>query len=223
MVTQVIASPASSVACSPPSWERPIKCGKIVRIRTVEAAEFPTVLKVLQVWKKIYSDIPKKVSEGSDIITFFKTDPSYQVLVAEDSRGVAQGFARVEEWSKTLAIEDLVVAPWNNTPCLKYTKGLDWILVHSSIKELAALYKADPKDLVEYTPCTGTLMMYGVLQYAKFLEMENVDLFPSKLTPNFYAKLGLKEEWAKFTWRIADGLPIGILERMMRNFPRGSL
>jgi hypothetical protein len=29
-----------------------------------------------------------------------------------------------------------------------------------------------------------------------------------------------KEEWAICVWNLADGLPIGLLERMMRNFPQ---
>jgi|GEM_PF-5458736 len=224
MAAVAFGSSGSVDACSLASWEKPIKCGTMTVIRTVEIEQFPSLLKILQLWKNFYEDIPKDVCEGCRIISLFEhKDGSFlgggRVLVIEDSRGVAQAFARVTDWFKGLCVEELAVAPWNNTPCIKHTKSLDWILQHRFIKELTYLYREDPRRLVKYTPYTGTLMMYGVLEYAKFQEKENVHLFSLTSSQDFYATLGMKKEREKYIWNLADGLPEGLFTRMRAKFP----
>ena len=151
MVSPGFVSRIAKEEASFPRWEQPSNCGKVVRIRTVEVKEFPTVLKVLQVWKNIYADIPKDLSEGSAIISLFPEIDQYRlggskVLVAEDSRGIAQVFARVKGRYDDLSLEELVVAPWNNTPCINHLGSLEWILSHPCISVLTTIYR-------ELLPC----------------------------------------------------------------------
>ena len=225
MAAPLSVSPSVKEVSLLPSWEKYTSCGKVVRIRTVEKEEYPKVLKVLEVWRNIYSVLSKDLSDASSIITLFPGLEQYRlggskVLVAEDSRGIAQVYARVRKGcSDELKVEELVVAPWNNTPCMHGLKDFQWVLSHPSISELVALYKIEAKDFVEYAGLSGTLAMYGVWQYAKFLEKNFVTLSPHKGTHKFYTKLGMKVKRMVFYFSLADGLPVVLLEKIRSSFP----
>ena len=115
------------------------------------------------------------------------------------------------------------LAPWNS---MYY--HLDKASPCHNIREIALspsdYLKSDwlanlKKDFIEYTRCTGTLAMYGVFQYAKFLGKKTVCLSSHKGTRKFYAKLGMKEKRMVFYSYLAEGLPKGLLERMQASFP----
>lgn len=207
-----------------PRWTTPVKDGQISGIRTVEVADFANALKVLQVWKTTYEVFPRDVSAGSHIADrcFFRLGRG-KVLVVEDAQGIAQAFARVRKCYNGLYVEELVVAPWNNTPCIKYTKGsLDWALRDSGLKELADRHKIDVKELVVYHPGMGTLMIYGLSKYALSLERKTLVSTPFTGTDDFYTALGMSrliKEGDVFGLDVSKGIPKVLKERVLKYFP----
>jgi hypothetical protein len=158
-------------------------------------------------------------------IPTFYSNPyiSGAVLVAEDDRGIAQALMRVSKESEGLFVEELLVAPWNNTQITgSKAKSKEAATDREELESLAWKHSVDVDDLTASTPASGTFMMYAACLYAQSLKVNRVALASLDASVPFYQAIGMKEEdkrTCKFCYDLSSGIPKELQSKATKHFP----
>jgi hypothetical protein len=206
----------------------PIQAEHIARVRTVKAEELELTGKTLDTWTRIYLLFPYKLTCGPRLSSSCRRLlDSGKVLVAENSKGIAQVFARVINIPSGLFVEEIVTAPWNNSLCIKYLEkeGSEkfWSspAAQKELPRFASAHEVGIQELITAHKGSGAIMMFALYHFAKVYGARSISLDSNPEAFDFYPKIGMRQvhkDEPTFALIISDDVAEGLAEKVRKYF-----
>jgi hypothetical protein len=192
---------------------------------TEESLELKSIVdKTLDVWIKIYSDIPSGLTHGEYVSSHIKDNlDSSKLAVLRDSDKVIQAIGQTQEKEGVLRLKNLVVSPWS---CRQVRTLLRLDLLKTEefygLNDLCNIYHTSVENVLRLKKRSGSLLMLGLCIYAKAHAILKIELLSLSLCSPFYEKIGGKkttESTNYFIFDLSESLPESLCFKALEVLP----